>query len=97
MKRVFFGLLVAGVALSASAFTNAKSVELGDIYVERTPGIYTKLGPTEVYVEGLCEDNSELPCSFQQTNNVDYADQLDYSTISSLPFTPSATEGIYND
>lgn len=57
MKKLFFGLLVAGVAFGASAFTNAKT--LATVYYQTSPGVYTlsQQGGTG------CEPETSNPCT----------------------------------
>lgn len=77
MKKVLFGLLVAGVALSASAFTNAKTVALGDRYVQSSAGSYEK---TTVYNAADCDESSNA-CSYIQAKAGDFANPLSQTAI----------------
>lgn len=69
MKRLFFGLLVASVALGGSAFTNAKSDVkfVGEIYVNaNNSGDYLVLGST--YNPNNCQELNEFVCAYIRTN-----------------------------
>lgn len=64
MKKVFFGLLVAGVALAGSAFTNANHLAAGDYQFYNKSGIIHDTDPTQyVYrTTKLCSDQGDV-CS----------------------------------
>lgn len=63
MKKLFFGLLVAGVALSASAFTNAKSGTFADYYYGQTSsGVYERILAVDAEPTLNCDGDEELPC-----------------------------------
>jgi hypothetical protein len=60
MKKVFFGLAVAAVALSASAFTNVKSFRATAYLTSLSSGVYT-------YSTGdpNCPSGQVQPCRIQ--------------------------------
>ena len=67
MKKVFFGVAVVAIALSASAFTNAK-VATGDRYINSTAAsnpTYPRLSGT--YNPLFCQDEQETACSYVVT------------------------------
>ena len=96
MKKVFLGLFVAAVALSASAFTNVKKVAPGDRYVQATSGIYSK---TTAYDALLCDESSQA-CSYIQVLPGTFTSPLSQTDIDNAnaanpgTFVPQE-EGIY--
>lgn len=101
MRKLFLGLFVAGIALSASAFTNVSNTTVaGERWVQdpANPGTYVLLTATYDPIE-FCDDTIiETPCSFLQTNGSYGTDPLDISVLSGNPdFTPSAQDGVYTD
>ena len=66
MKKVFFGVAVVAIALSASAFTNAK-VAAGDVYGNTSTGSpqYSKL--TQTFNPDLCQNSEETRCAYTVT------------------------------
>jgi hypothetical protein len=67
MKKVFFGLAVALVALSASAFTNATKLATGSIYVQDADDSYNLISPAN-YLLGICDDADDSPCAVEVTD-----------------------------
>ncbi|WEK17843.1 MAG: hypothetical protein P0Y49_13650 [Candidatus Pedobacter colombiensis] len=67
MKRLFFGVAVAAIALSASAFTNAKFATI--TYYNNGSGLY-KL-TTQPFT--TCQEVENISCrlEFPNTNNLD--------------------------
>ena len=64
MKRLFLGLLVAGVAIGGSAFTNAKTANLAYVTGQSTSGGVT----TYTYDNDdlrSCDSPTALPCLIQ--------------------------------
>ena len=65
MKRLIFGLLVAGVAFGASAFKSThKSQYTSNFLVQRSYGIYS----LSEQGEGICALSSIYSCKFLITN-----------------------------
>lgn len=74
MKNLFFGLVVAAVAMGTSAFTvekeAAKRAKLatGDIWVNtNNSGTYQQLVPASAYDDTNCQDANAHICSFIRT------------------------------
>jgi hypothetical protein len=88
MKKVFFGLLVAAVAVGGSAFTNAHKKATVDTYyykLNQAGTIYTKVGTTQPSLS-LCKEANIDKC-------VIGFDTDEGATVlrSSLPATPVYT------
>ena len=82
MKKLFFGLAVLGIALSASAFTNAKS-QLGrfaTVYITGHSSGFYNYSTTDPEV---CENEKELPC---EVLSGDYPITTPTGTISDADF-----------
>ncbi|HWW40148.1 hypothetical protein [Pedobacter sp.] len=86
MKKVFLGLLVAGVALAGSAFTNAKRLTTAYVVSE------TGTSPNKVYAydqnTGRTCDGPSLPCkltavsfTFGSTGTISEADLNNTSKV----------------
>ena len=91
-KKIALSLLVVGVALAGSAFTNAKVI--GERWVQTSPGVYEKI--TATYQAGLCETASNA-CSYVLNTSATYSSPLSLSFINSTnasapgTFTPQQT------
>ncbi|MCD0489696.1 hypothetical protein LPB86_15750 [Pedobacter sp. MC2016-14] len=84
-KKVALSLLVVGVALAGSAFTNAKTFLPGDRYVQTSPGTYQLI--TASYDPDSFCDLTTNPCSFvqQPSDPTNYGSTINLSTITSAP------------
>ncbi|WP_214228466.1 hypothetical protein [Pedobacter sp. B4-66] len=60
MKKVFFGLAVAVVALSASAFTNVKSFDATTKFYQTVEGTYSRTNPGVI-----CSQSSSNACTVE--------------------------------
>ncbi|TDO19377.1 hypothetical protein [Pedobacter duraquae] len=64
MKRLFLGLLVAGVAMGGSAFTNAKKANIAYITGQSTSGGVTTYSYDNDDLR-TCDSPTALPCTVQ--------------------------------
>ena len=97
MKRLFFGLLVAGVAFGGSAFTSAKKTITNNFLVQRTAGAYSQ-SPNG---SGICSTVATSLCKYQVTasglinipNKTSYTPAEIASYVSAAYLTPVTSEG----
>lgn len=61
MKKLFFGVAVVAIAISASAFTNARNTV--DTLAQTSPGVYVPVD----YADGSCKNDTVLPCAYNIT------------------------------
>ncbi|MBE9600170.1 hypothetical protein [Pedobacter sp. MC2016-24] len=95
MKKVFLGLLVAGVALSASAFKNVESAKrFAQTYFHTSTG-YVLAADLPAGTE--CEPVSQLPCSIViQDADIPANYPILDSQLSTVPYTQVGTnKGLY--
>lgn len=90
MKKVFFGLAVAAVALSASAFTSADAKLANELVGQIAPGQFKLINPAERGVTWDCIQG-ETACTATLKNGV-VADPSTTYTTSQVNLSPITDE-----
>jgi len=99
-KKIALSLLVVGLAIGTQAFKNAENrLADGDVYVQTSTDTYIKLSDPNDFNPSFCENDSDRPCAYQQSqeDSTEYGATLSYDAISVSPSFDQIgnKEGIY--